>query len=124
MGMARGRGRRKKEVSCNGGASEVVPGQPLYAVDVGLSNVQGQPVGTATAFADSLAPGGSVTATGSAYPYGPVRGMRCQLANVTRIPMATGGTGASGSPHLDLPHVGVPHPDLDLPHIHLGHSHK
>jgi len=96
----------------------------FYSVDVGISDAQGQN-GTATAVAESVPPGGSVTTTGFTVTFGTVHGMRCQVTNVTRIPGATGGSGTGGGAHdLDLPHVHIPHPDLDLPHIHLGHGHK
>jgi len=93
-----------------------------YMVEVGLNDAQGNSVTTATAVANSLAPGSSVTVTGSAYPAGPIPGMRCQLTQVTRIPDPTVGTAAGGSSHLDLPYIGSPHVDLDLPHLHLGHG--
>jgi len=94
----------------------------MYMVEVGLSNAQGKPVTTATAFSDSLAPGGNVTVTGSTFPDGSMPSMGCGVTNITRVPLSGGDTAPGGLPHLDLPHVGSPHLDLDVPHTHLSHG--
>ena len=70
----------------------------MYMVEVGLSNAQGKPVTTATAFSDSLAPGGNVTVTGSAFPDGPMPGMGCGVTKVTRVPLSSGGTAQVACP--------------------------
>lgn len=75
----------------------------LYSIDVGLNNSQGQSVATAPAFAESVPPGSTVTLTGSAYPGGPVPGMRCQVTNVTRVPALTGGPTVDGGLPTEMP---------------------
>lgn len=57
-----------------------------YMIEVGLNNTQGKRISTATAVSNSLPSGRSVTVTGNGFPDGAIPGMRCELANVTRIP--------------------------------------
>lgn len=57
-----------------------------YMIEVGLNNIQGKRISTATAVSNSLPSGRSVTVTGNGLPDGPIPDMRCELANVTRIP--------------------------------------
>jgi hypothetical protein len=57
-----------------------------YMVDVGLNNAAGKRVAEATAVSNSLPAGHSVTVTGHGYPDGPISGMHCELANVSRLP--------------------------------------
>jgi len=89
-----------------------------------MSNAQGKPVGTATAISLGVAPGGTVTATGTGFPDGPVPSMRCKVTNVSRSPHVPMASDEGWPSDLHLPDGGAPHLDLDLPHIHLGHGHK